>query len=102
MPRRARSPPDCVGPTGERRTKPAVPVAHRLVCDHYTTLEGWNAAYEAGSQWGHLYLVGGNFDECFVSGRIEARSLARADAWEGALVVGERSSAQAEALSFSE
>lgn len=59
-------------------------------------------AGEAGSLWGHLYLVGGNLAECFVSGRIAARSLARADAWDGALAASEGPTAQPEALSLSE
>ncbi|MES2183049.1 MAG: FAD-dependent oxidoreductase [Pseudomonadota bacterium] len=32
-------------------------------------IEGLYVAGEAGSLWGHLYLVGGNLAECFISGR---------------------------------
>jgi succinate dehydrogenase/fumarate reductase flavoprotein subunit len=41
-------------------------------------------AGELGSIWGHLYLVGGNIAECFVSGRIAAREVAAISAWDSA------------------
>src|SRR5689334_11053160 len=41
-------------------------------------------AGELGSIWSHLYLVGGNIAECFVSGRIAAREVAAISAWDSA------------------
>jgi succinate dehydrogenase/fumarate reductase flavoprotein subunit len=38
-------------------------------------------AGEAGSLWGHLYLVGGNLAECFISGRIAAAHAAASLPW---------------------
>ncbi len=38
------------------------------------------AAGELGRAFGHLYLSGGNIAECFISGRIAGRQVAKAGA----------------------
>ena len=39
-------------------------------------------AGELGSIWGSLYLVGGNLSECFITGRVAARSAAALAPWQ--------------------
>jgi succinate dehydrogenase/fumarate reductase flavoprotein subunit len=50
--------------------------SQRVLNSYGEAVPGLYVAGELGSLWGHLYLVGGNLAECFISGRIAARHAA--------------------------
>lgn len=59
--------------------------SHRQVLDPFgRPIPRLYTAGELGSIFGHLYLLGGNIAECFVSGRLAARHAATLPPWDGA------------------
>ena len=57
--------------------------AHQRVLNGYgEPIERLYVAGEAGSLWGHLYLVGGNLAECFISGRIASDRVTGLPSWD--------------------